>query len=170
MVLILSALWWIRIQGLWKLSDGRGWLSGKLGLFLVSGAMLSKSNFLLMSEAVFPQCCLTWDQTMVGIMKIMATSFKMTCARTVFSAPDPVDPCLHQTPGHSQAGLAQPLMRMLLLFPGSWHTQDFICALQESVFPVFGSSVIKSHWPPKSNSLGPLSPFAGSHWEVCCGS
>ena len=33
------------------------------------------------------------------------------------------------------------------------------------------SSVIKSHWPPKSNSLGVLSPFARSPgWEICCGS
>ena len=32
-----------------------------------------------------------------------------------------------------------------------------------------GSSVIKSHWPPKSNSLGVLSPFAGSPgWKICC--
>ena len=31
--------------------------------------------------------------------------------------------------------------------------------------------VIKSHWPPKSNSLGVLSPFVGSPgWEICCGS
>ena len=27
------------------------------------------------------------------------------------------------------------------------------------------SSVIKSHWPPKSNSLGVFSPG----WEICCG-
>ena len=34
-----------------------------------------------------------------------------------------------------------------------------------------GSSVIKSHWPPKSNSLGVLSPFARPPgWEICCGS
>ena len=33
-----------------------------------------------------------------------------------------------------------------------------------------GSSVIKSHWPSKSNSLGVLSPFAGSPgWKICCG-
>ena len=33
------------------------------------------------------------------------------------------------------------------------------------------SSIIKSHWPPKSNSLGFLSPFARSPgWEICCGS
>ena len=34
-----------------------------------------------------------------------------------------------------------------------------------------GSSVIKSYWPPKSNSLGLITPFAGSPgWEICCGS
>ena len=29
-VFILSALWWIKIRGLWKLPDGRDWLWGKL--------------------------------------------------------------------------------------------------------------------------------------------
>ena len=43
MVFILSALWWRRIRGLWKLPDGRDWLRGKLGLLLMGGAMLSKS-------------------------------------------------------------------------------------------------------------------------------
>ena len=39
----LSALWWSRIRGLWKLPDGRDWLRGKLGLVLMGGGMLSKS-------------------------------------------------------------------------------------------------------------------------------
>ena len=39
----LSALWWRRIRGLWKLPDGRDWLSGKLGLVLMGRAKLSKS-------------------------------------------------------------------------------------------------------------------------------
>ena len=43
MVFILSALWWRRIRGLWKLPDGRGWLRGKLGLVLMGRAMFSKS-------------------------------------------------------------------------------------------------------------------------------
>ena len=38
-VFILSALWWIRIRGLWKLPDGRDWLRGKLGLVLMGRAM-----------------------------------------------------------------------------------------------------------------------------------
>ena len=41
MVFILSALWRIKIRGLWKFPDGRDWLWGKLGLVLM--AILSKS-------------------------------------------------------------------------------------------------------------------------------
>ena len=39
MVFNLSALWWRRIRGLWKLPDGRHWL----GLLLIGGAEHSKS-------------------------------------------------------------------------------------------------------------------------------
>ena len=41
-----------------------------------------------------------------------------------------------ETPGHSQASLAQSFVGTLLLSPGSWCTQGFVCALQESVSPV----------------------------------
>ena len=40
---LLSAFWWRRIRGLWKLPDGRDWLREKLGLVLMGGAKLSKS-------------------------------------------------------------------------------------------------------------------------------
>ena len=43
MVFILSALWWIRIRGLWKLLDGRDWLWEKLGLVLMGRAVFSQS-------------------------------------------------------------------------------------------------------------------------------
>ena len=43
MVFILSALWWRRIRGLWKLHDGRDWLRGKLDLVLMGRAMFNKS-------------------------------------------------------------------------------------------------------------------------------
>ena len=46
-----------------------------------------------------------------------------------------------------------------LLGPGA---HKIVFALQESVSPVLWNCVIKSHWPPKSNSLGFLSPFARS--------
>ena len=48
-----------------------------------------------MGRAVFPPCCLTWGQTMVEVMEIMAISFKrcLACIATV-SDPNP-------TPGHT---------------------------------------------------------------------
>ena len=79
---------------------------------------------------------------MVELIKIKATSFKRSHARTAaLSAPDPAAghrlyTALPETPGHSQASLGQSLVRSLLLSPGSWCAQDFVCALQESVSPV----------------------------------
>ena len=111
---------------------------------------------------------------MVGVME---TSFKRTYAKTVvFSAPDPTaGHCqlmpLPETPRHSQASVAQSLVGSLLLSPGSWCTQGFVCVLQESVSPVLWK--FSNQIPPafKVNSLGVLSPFARSpgweisHWE-----
>ena len=53
-----------------------------------------------MGGAVFPPCCLTWGQTMVEVMKIMATSFKRSHA-LLHSVPltlkqATVNPSLHQ--------------------------------------------------------------------------
>ena len=58
----------------------------------------------------------------------------------VLSAPDPVaghcraTPLL-ETPGPSQASLAQSLVGSLLLSPGSWWAHRYVCAHQESLFP-----------------------------------
>ena len=95
-----------------------------------------------MGRAVFPPCSLVKGQTMVGVMFVMVTSFKRAFARTVvFHAPDhTAGHCwptpLLETPGHSQRSLAQSLVGPLLLSPGSWCAQGFVCALQESVSPV----------------------------------
>ena len=61
--------------------------------------------------------------------------------RTVAPAPDPAAGVYRptpppETPGHLQASLAQSLVGLLLLSPGSWCTQGLVCALQESVSPV----------------------------------
>ena len=75
-------------------------------------------------------------------MKIMATSFKRSHACTAaLSAPNPAaghqQPMpLPETPGHLRASLGQSLMGSVLLSPGSWCTQGFVCALQESVSSV----------------------------------
>ena len=143
-VFILSSLWWIRIRGLWKLPDGRDWLLGELDLVLMGEVMLSKSliQFSVDGWGCVPPCCLIWGQTMVEVMETMETSFKRSHACTAaLSAPDPA--AGHhwpmpppQTPGHSWASLGQSLVGSLLLSPGSWCAQGFVCALQNSVPPV----------------------------------
>ena len=92
-----------------------------------------------MGRAVFPPCWLTWRQTIVEAMKIMASSFQRFCACTAALGashpeaghrwPTP----LPETPGHSRACLGQSLVGSQLLSSGSWYTQGFVCALQESV-------------------------------------
>ena len=94
-----------------------------------------------MGGAMLPPCYLTWVQSVVEAIcgEDMATSFKMSHAHTAaLSAPDPAaghhrPTPLSETPGRSHASLGQSLMGSLLLSPGSWYTQDFVCALQESV-------------------------------------
>ena len=67
--------------------------------------------------------------------KVRYPSFKRSPAGTAaLSAPDPVaghhQPMpLPETPGHSWASLGQSLVASLLLSPGSWHAQDFVCTL-----------------------------------------
>ena len=79
---------------------------------------------------------------MVGVMP---TSFKKTYAEAprtvVFSAPDPMAAHYRPTPslktlGCSQAILAQSLVGSLLLSPGSWCAEGFVCSLQACVSPV----------------------------------
>ena len=93
-----------------------------------------------MGGAVFPPCFLTWGQTMVEVIKIIATFFKRSHAHTAtLSAPNPAagHPWpfpVPETPGHVQASVGQSLVGSLLLSPGTWWTQGSVCALQESVF------------------------------------
>ena len=76
---------------------------------------------------------------MVGVMKITATSFKRSCARTsLFSAPDPAaGHCwpipLLETSGHSQTSLGQSIVG-LILSPGSWSTKVLFVP-SKSLFP-----------------------------------
>ena len=78
----------------------------KLGLVLMGGAMLGKSSIQLSVDEWGSVPCLlfTWDQTMVEVMKIMATSFKIShaCAATLI-APNPAA-------GHTNPGLCWRLL------------------------------------------------------------
>ena len=71
---------------------------------------------------------------------------KVPCMDTTLSAPNPATGHLRsmplpETPGHLQGSLGQSLMGSLLLSPGSWCVQGFVCTLQESV-----SSVLCKFW------------------------
>ena len=119
-------------------------LRGKLGLFLMGRAMLSKS---LIQFSVEGQGCvlsLLFDlRPKYGggnedNGNLLQRSHACTAA---LSAPNPVAGHSRlmpppETPGHSRANLGQSLVGSLLLSPGSWCTQGSVCALQESVSPV----------------------------------
>ena len=106
---------------------------------------------------------------MVEVMKIMATSFIRSHACTAtLSVPNPVaghgQPTpLPETPGHSRASLGQSLVRSVLLSPGSWCTQGFVCALRKCV-----SLVLWNFWWFYGEINRDLLQKGLCHTQVCC--
>ena len=99
---------------------------------------------------------------MVEVMKIMETSFKRSGAHTAtLSVPDPAAGHRGLTP--LRASLGQSLVESLLLSPGSWRTQSFVCALQRSVFPV-----PCKFWLLYGGVNGGLLQEALCYTQVCC--
>ena len=104
---------------------------------------------------------------MVGVMKVMVTSFIKTCA-LLHSVPltlqqSIVDPCLCQRllDTHRQVWLSF-LWGHYSFFLGP-DAHEVLCVPSKSLFPQScRSSVIKFNWPSKSNSLMVLSTFARS--------
>ena len=152
----------------------------------MGGAMLSKSliQFSIgLGRAVFPPCCLTWVQTMVEVMKKMATSFRRSHThRATLRIPDPAaghgwPTPPRETPGHSQASLDQSLVGSLLLSPGFWsHSVLFLCP-PRVCFPSTlssGSSMVglmmttskKAYATPRSAVPRAPVPAAGHCWPV----
>ena len=82
-----------------------------------------------------------------------------------------VDPCLcwRLLETHRQVWVSLLYGYCSFLLTPAAHKVLFVPS--KGLFPQScGSSVIKSHLPPKSNSLGILSPFARSaDWEICYG-
>ena len=98
----------------------------------------------------------------------MATSFKRSHGCLPHSVPPTlqqatVDTCLHWKLLDSQASLGQSLVGSLLLPPGSWCTQGFVCALQESVSPV-----LCKFWWLYGGDNGDLLQEGLYHTQVCC--
>ena len=102
-----------------------------------------------MGRAVFPPCCLTWGQTMVGVM-IMGTSFKRSHAHNAaLSAPDHAaghhwSKPLPETPEYSRASLDVLWGHCsFLLGPGAYKV---LFVPSKSLFPQYfvssGSSIV----------------------------
>ena len=133
--------------------------------------MLSKSliQFSVDGWSCVPSLLFPWGQTMKEVMKVMVTSFKRfhACTATL-SAPNPAaghhrrTPPV-ETPGHSWASLGQSLVGSLLLSRGSWCTEGFVCALQESVSPV-----LCKFWWLYGGDHGDLLQEGLCHTQVCC--
>ena len=112
---------------------------------------------------------------MAGVMAVMVTSFKRTCASTLqlpgelFSIPliPSAGHCLPmpllETPGHLPVSLAQSLLGSLLLSPRFWCTQDFVCALQEFVSPV-----LYKFWQLSCGVNGNLLQEGLWNTQLCC--
>ena len=107
----------------------------------------------------------------------MATSFRRFHDALRTQCPDPAaghrwPPPPPETPGHSQASLAQSLVGTLLLSPGSCCTQGFICVLQESVSPVlwkFCNQILlasKVKFPWGSQSLCQIPRLGNILWAL----
>ena len=126
---LMDASWWERLT------------EGKTGSCSMCSAMLSKSliQFSVDGWNCVPSLLFTWGQTVVEVMKIMATSLKRSYACTAtLSGPSPAAghrgprPLL-ETPGHPQESPGQSPVGSLHLSPGSWCTQGSACALQVSI-------------------------------------
>ena len=152
-----------------------------MGLVLMGGTMLSKSLIQFFVVGLLRGCVpsLLFDlrpnygRCNVGNVDLLQ---KDLCMHYCIQCPDPgaghVDPCLCERllDTHRQVwhGLLWGYCSFLLA-PGK-HKVLFVPSYR--FFPqCCVSSIINSHWPSKSNSLGVLSPFARSPgWVICCGS
>ena len=185
MIFSLSAFWWRRMRGLWKLPDGRNWLRGKLGLVLMGGAMLSKFliQFSIDGWGCVPSLLFTLGQTMVEVMKIMATSFKSLLHVLLHSVSPAlqqasIDPSLHlrllDTHGQVWVSLLWGLCSCLL-GPGA-HKVLFVPS--KSLFPKScvssGGSIVglmatsskRAYAIPRSAAPKAPAPAAGHCWPV----
>ena len=124
---------------------------------------------------MFLLCCLTWGQSMVEVMQIMAIFFKRSHA---CSSACP-EPCSRppETPGHWQASLGQSLVGSLPFSPGSWRTQGLFISFKSllSLYCVSsGSSVVelmvtsskRAFAIPRSTAPRAPAPAAVHCWPV----
>ena len=114
---------------------------------------------------------------MIGVMEVLQKNLYSTPKTFVVSAPDLAAGHWRPTlpPGtleHSQASLTQSLAGLLILSPGPWCTQGFVCALQLTVSPVLCEFcnqiplVSKVKFPGGSQSLCQIPRLGNLLWVL----
>ena len=120
-----------------------------------------------MGRAVFPPCCMTWGQTMVEVMKIMATSFKRspTHCCTQCSRPCSRPPLTQASAGDSWTILGKSgSVSCGVTAPFSWilvHTRFCLC-------PRVCFLVLCKFWRIYGGINGDLLQEGLCHTQVCC--
>ena len=150
-----------------------GLTEGEPGSCSDGWAMLSKSliQFSVDGQGCVSSLLLDLRPKMVEVMGLLPkVQCKHCCAQCPNSAAGHPDPRLRWRllDTHSQVWVSFLLGHYSFLLGLCAH--KVLSVSSNSLFLLSCiSSVIKFHWPPKSNSLGVLSPFARSPgWEFCC--
>ena len=141
-----------------------------MGLVLMCGAMISKSliQFSVDGQGSVPSLLFDLRPNYGGgnedngdlLQKVLCmhchTQCSQPCSRPLLTHASAADSwTLTGKSGSVSCGVSAPFFWILV------HSKFCLCP--KSLFPQpCVSSVIKSHWPPKSNYLGILSPFARS--------
>ena len=112
-----------------------------------------------MVRAVFPPCCNEDNGDLLH--KVLFMHYHTQCPRPSAGHYRPMP--LPGTSGHSKASLGQYFMGSLLLSPGSWYIQSFVCALQESV-----SQILCKFWWLYGGLNGALLQEGLCHTQVYC--
>ena len=144
---------------------------GILGFVLMGRAMLPKSLIHLSVDwwNCVPSLLFDLWQNYVGGNENNADLLQQVpCKHCCTQCPQPcttppLTMTLPETPGHSRASLGQFFVGSLLLSPGSWCTQGFVCALQGSVSPV-----LCKFWQLYGGVHGDLQQEGLCHTQVYC--
>ena len=165
---LMEASWWVTMTGGETGSCSDGWGHAQ---------QIFNPIFCCWAGLWSPPPCLTWDQAMVEVMKIMLTSFKRSLAHTVtLSTPTlqqaTADPCLrrrlldtYRQVCVSVCGVTAPFSQVLV-------ARGFVCSLQESVSPVLCefcnqiSLASKIKFPGGSQSLCQIPRLGNLLWVL----
>ena len=147
-----------------------GWWEESSGSFLMERAHCGENWILLLwarpwSVNLNPVFC--WWVWLRSLCIVWPASIPPRIAAV--SVSDPVAGQCWLTPPLETPEHSPQVVESLLLSPGSWRAQFCSCTQESRLPQSCGSSVILSHWPSKSNSLGALKTYARSPgWEICC--